>query len=265
MTHWYLTLALLSLPILHSSNDDQRPRLSGLPGDAWEYNLDVSKIVGNNAVGASLRATVKHEVLASNVPGQILVRQTTTTVLPAPGVGGPGGPSSPIPTVPITVAYRPDGSVANIVGTDVQPAAYRLANLQTIKLPDVPLKLNLSWNWHPEPSRINSGVPVEAKYRIVGDEVASGFDSWKIEFSTREAAPDEATGAPAARMSGTVWLRKSDSRLLGLEDYGYNLPVPYKDASVRVNQHSLLSYVPDAEKRASASDSRSDTAIPPTL
>jgi hypothetical protein len=126
-----------------------------------------------------------------------------------------------------TNVVRPDGTTVEIRSENVSPAEYRIATIQTLKLPDFALAKDKTWTWDC-PSDAKTGV-VHAKgeYKVLGDEKIHDIDTWKISTKVTELEGDTPASSEA-----TVWISKTDGTMVKLDAKGTNMPFPAAPAPV---------------------------------
>jgi hypothetical protein len=184
-------------------------------GDTMRYRLKAEiELAGEQAVFSAL---VTERVVRVDPGGDYVVES-----IQADGkVGFAGQEFEAPPSPPSSTTYRLTGEVVQIRGEMNDENAYRIANLSLVRTPGKSVGVGDTWSHKVAADAKTGGVPIEANYRIEGEEKIGQWDTLKIKMSVRETE-----GSEPASNEALVWMSKTDGSMVKLESKWTNAPIP---------------------------------------
>lgn len=204
-------------------------KVTAKEGDVRKYKLSGKMELGG--MEAELSGTVNEKVTKVDDEGNI-----TTYATQSLQVIINGSPMT-VPDQSSTTVMRPDGTTKELRGETVGANEYRIATVNTVKLPDTPLEKDKTWTWDCPADPKTGVVHVKGEYKVLGDEKLHDIDTWKISTKVTELGGDTPASTEA-----TVWLDKSNGRLVKVDGKGTNLP--FSGAPAPVSGTMVLDLIP---------------------
>lgn len=187
-------------------------------GDEQKFRVKANIELGGNEIVFSGLQTEK--ILEVAPDGSYTVESKTTNAKVTFGGQDVDIPADQTPAT--TSVYNPDGTIKEIRGDNAQAESYRFANLGAIFFTGKEEgKIGTTWTNDKVADTKSGAVGYKSTYKVVGEEKVGNYDTWKIEFSTKESEGD----APASS-DGTVWLDKADGSMVKNEAKWSNAPFP---------------------------------------
>lgn len=207
-------VGLTAAALFGAAVKDGALKVTGVVGDVRHYTITGDMSLQGTEAKLSGKMTAK--ILKVEDNGNVTLQESQNDLQVELN-----GQQVPVPDSVTVTVLHPDGTVAEVRGENSGPDAYRMATIETIKLPDFALENDKTWTAD-FPADSKTGV-VHAKgdYKVLGSETLHGVDSWKIQMKVAEVDGD----APAST-EGTVWMSKKDASLVKMTGKGTNLPVP---------------------------------------
>lgn len=113
-----------------------------------------------------------------------------------------------------------DGSLVEMRGEGLNPAAYRLSNLSSIRFTKEALSEGKTWKLEIPADSKTGAVKATAEYKVLGFEKLMDIDTVKISATVKETEGD----TPASS-DGTAWLNLSDGTLVKYDGSWTNAPI----------------------------------------
>lgn len=209
----FVAVGVTALAMLGSAGQDTPLKMTALVNDVRNY-----KMTGNMSVGgteAKVTGKITQKVIKVEDNGNITIQETQSDMQIEFNGQQMQGPES----VAVSV-IKPDGTVAEVRGENAGPDAYRLATIETIKLPDFALANDKTWTADFPADSKTGVVHSKGEYKVLGSETLHGVDAWKIQMKVGELDGDN-----PASTEGTTWISKKDGSLVKMEGKGKNLPI----------------------------------------
>lgn len=124
----------------------------------------------------------------------------------------------------ITAKYKISGELDELKAADEKytgPDSYRAAALETLIVPDKPVKIGDTWSYKTDGSA-KKWKKTQVDYKVESTEKVGNYDCVKVSFNAKELEG----GDDAAAEKGNLWLSKADFSLVKREAKVTNLPLP---------------------------------------
>lgn len=123
--------------------------------------------------------------------------------------------------------YTPTGELVSVKGELQTADVYRMAQMETIHLPNKEVKKDDVWTYEVPADVPHGVVKAKADYKVTGEEKIGEFETWVVSIDYAELE-----GNAPATLTGNVWLSKKDASVVKLETSWNNAPVPGSQAPV---------------------------------
>lgn len=195
-------------------------------GDSAKYKLQVDTEFGGMKI--KFTANVLEKVTKVNADGSYVVSsEQSDAMLDMDGQQQPA--PSEIGAL-VSTTYRPDGTVAEIVGDSVNGDAYRVSNMQTITWPKENVSVGSKWTQEYKADAAKGSVDGTSNYEIVGREKIGSHDCFKISFDYKEKA-----GSDPASAKGFSWVDVATGLMVKAEGEWTNAPIAGQMISGKVS------------------------------
>jgi hypothetical protein len=121
---------------------------------------------------------------------------------------------------PTTTVFKLSGEVISVTSDTSDPNAYRMANLQSMRLPTTALKVGDTWTVDIKKDD-KGAVDAKGSYKIEARETIGGHDTFRIHESLKESIDKDPASA-----EGTVWIDVKDGSLVKMLGTMTNAPIP---------------------------------------
>ncbi|GMV88950.1 MAG: hypothetical protein AMXMBFR81_18810 [Chthonomonas sp.] len=178
MTHLKTALALAALGIGALAMPQAKPlKRTHAPGDSAAYRYELK--IG----GATHAGTMSQTVSRIEADGSYVLESKTD-----------GGAAS-------SGVYMANGVVKELLGPDVNVAAYRIAFMTMFQSPPAPVQAEDFWTFETRMNPVTGARAVRVVYRVEAIESLGTVETMRIRFSMTETdAPNPATS------DGTIWV-----------------------------------------------------------
>lgn len=120
-----------------------------------------------------------------------------------------------------TTISTPWGEVIELKGDMVDANAYRVANMNAIRVPDKVLNVGDTWENITKADKKLGTVSATAKFKVEKAEKIGSFDTLCISYDFKESEGSEPAGS-----TGKVWINTADGSMVKLVGEWKNAPLP---------------------------------------
>lgn len=165
---------------------------------------------------AKFSATLVEKVLKVEENGDILLEQSTSDAKVSLG-----GNDRPMADSVSTSKYRANGEVLEINSPEANDANLRREFLNSMIMPDEPIKTGTKWTREYKASKLNGNTPGKGEYECLGPQKVGDAEAIAVKYTYAETSGD----APASA-AGTVWISPKDGSMLKAEISYKAAPIP---------------------------------------
>ncbi|HLK16615.1 MAG TPA: hypothetical protein VKT78_17545 [Fimbriimonadaceae bacterium] len=232
----FVAVGIATLSVFGAAVKDGALRVTGLVDDTRNYTLTAS--MGIEGLGdAKVSGKMTQKVIKVEDNGNLTIKETETVTVEINGM------EMNQPEQVAVNVIRPDGTLVEIRGSNNDAGAYRIATVETLKLPDFALADGKTWTYDFPADPKTGVVKAKGEYKILGSETLHGIDSWKVQMKVTEVEGD----APAGT-EGTAWISKKDASLVKMDGKAKNLPIAGAPGPVSGTETVELATTPDGGK-----------------
>ncbi len=184
-------------------------------GDTMKFRLKAELEVQGTPV--VLTGLINEKVTGVAANGNITVEQKTTDVKLDFGGSEMNPPATDDTT---TTTYTPFGTIVDIKSTQTDANLARMSNLQSITIPEKPLKVGDTWDIT-LPKNEKGAVELKGTFKVDGAEKIGVYDTYRVKGTMKET-----TGDQPASVDATYWINVKDASLVKLTGTWTNAPLP---------------------------------------
>lgn len=185
-------------------------------GDTAKFSLTVNTEFGGMKIKYS--AKVVEKVTKVDADGGFTVSSEQQD-----GVLEMNGSEQPAPAgvgAAVSTIFRADGTVADIKGDEVDPAAFRMGNLQAFFYPKEAVNVGSKWETIVKGDKEKGSVDLKATFEILAREKVGTHECFKVAIESKEQAGDEPAGS-----KGFAWVEITTGSVVKAEGEWTNVPI----------------------------------------
>jgi flagellar basal body L-ring protein FlgH len=207
--------AVAALSVLALAQDAVSLKRTAKVGDVIKFTLKADLTMSN--FEGSYTGLLTEKVTKIDENGNIWIEGVSSD-----GKVTFGGNEIPINDVTaVTTVYKPTGEVVEVKASgQSQGNEGRVAAMQTLYIPDKPVKVGDTWETEIKPDAKLGTVALKGAFKVEAAEKVDNYDTFRIKASVKETSGDTPWTSDS-----TVWLNTKDGSLVKASGTWKNAPL----------------------------------------